>query len=99
MNKHIYIIITHYHNRIKREWVVTETIEFVNKIKTKHLETSAIIADFTDKKLIRKVRDSEQTYEDFDKYVREKYEKHMVELDKIMEAVNTIKVHEEIVNV
>lgn len=79
-----------------RDWEVAEKIEFVNQLRNRHLTTGAAIADYTNRKIVAGSHRGVTSYEQFDKYVREKYSSQMAELDS---AYKADQVEEEVVAV
>lgn len=80
----VYIILSH-KNTLKKysktEWDVEETVEFVNQIRNKHRSLSSAIGDYLNKKMITGSRFGMEDYDQFEGYIRKKYEKQMAELD------------------
>lgn len=62
-------------------WEVAEQVEFVNRIKDRHITTSSAIGDYINRKMISGQRHGMTDYDAFEGYVRKKYEKEMAELD------------------
>lgn len=83
----VYIVINHKHvlkpgKGKEREWQVQETIEFVNQLRTRHHTMSAAIGDFINRKMISGERNGMTSYEQFETYIANKYEKELAQLDK-----------------
>ena len=80
----VFIVLSH-KNSLKKgsktEWEVTETIEFVNQLRNKHTSMSSAVCDYLDEKMITGSRIGMGDYSKFDKYIRSKYEKQLIELD------------------
>lgn len=84
----VYIVLMHKHvlktpgkKGIKPVWDISEKVEFVNQLRNRHHTESTAIADYTNRKLITGSRMKITSYEQFDEYVRKKYQKEMRELD------------------
>ncbi|HEY6438085.1 MAG TPA: hypothetical protein VIY47_15955 [Ignavibacteriaceae bacterium] len=85
----VFIVISH-KNSLRRptrkghepEWEVTELVEFVNQIKSKHTSMSTAIGDYINRKMISGSRYGMTEYDKFEDYIRTKYPKQMAELDK-----------------
>ena len=65
------------------QWEVTETVEFVNQLKKRHIQDSSVIADYLNKKMISGARFGFTEYQAFENFVRTKYGPQMKELDKM----------------
>ena len=84
----VYIVVSHKHvlktpgskNR-EPEWEVSESVEFVNQLRTKHLTTSSAIGDYINRTMQSGARHGMGDYDTFETYIRSKYEKEMAELD------------------
>jgi len=63
------------------KWEVAEQVEFVNRIKDRHILTGSAIGDYINRKMIKGERHGMSDYNTFEGYVRTKYEKQMSELD------------------
>jgi len=63
------------------DWEITETVEFVNQVRNKHISMSSAIGDYINRKMITGQRFDITDYEKFEQYVRSKYPKQMEELD------------------
>ena len=74
-------------------WEVAEQVEFVNRIKDRHISTSSAIGDYINRKMISGVRHGMTSYTVFEEYVRKKYAKQMTELD---EAYGNDRIEEEV---
>jgi len=89
----VFIVISH-RNSLKGkvirgrepEWEVTETVEFVNQLRNKHVSMSSAIGDYLNKKMISGSRYGMDDYEKFETYIRTKYGKQMEELDTAYRA-------------
>lgn len=95
----IFIVVSHKnslkHKVIKGrepEWEVTETVEFVNQLRNKHISMSTAIGDYINRKMVSGTRYGMDDYEKFETYVRSKYDKQMEQLDA---AYRTEQVAEE----
>lgn len=80
----VYIVLSHKHSLkagSKTEWEVTETVEFVNQLRNKHISMSSAIGDFLNKKMISGSKVGMSDYEYFISYVYKKYPKQMAALD------------------
>lgn len=79
----VYIVVSHKHSLKKgtTEWEVSETVEFVNQLRTRHQTMSSAIGDYINRKMIKGERMGMGDYDKFERYVRSKYEKEMSELD------------------
>jgi len=64
------------------KWEVAEQVEFVNKIKDRHITMGSAIGDYINRKMIKGERHGMADYDVFEGYVRKKYEKQMLELDE-----------------
>ena len=79
---------------IKPVWDISEKVEFVSQLRTRHHTESSAIADYTNRKLLTGSRLKMTSFDQFDEYVRKKYEKEMNELDR---AYGNLQVTEPIV--
>lgn len=81
----VYIVLSH-KNSLKKgsttQWEVIETVEFINQIRNRHLTMSTVIADFLEQKIMYGSSYGMKDYQQFDTYVRSKYNKQMEHLDK-----------------
>ena len=66
---------------VKDKWEVSETVEFVNQLRNKHITTSSAIGDYLNRKLLSGTSYGITDYNAFEEYVRTKYQKQMAELD------------------
>jgi len=66
---------------IPNEWEVTETVEFVNQLKSKHTSMASVIGDYLNRKIVIGSRFGFDDYDKFESYIRTKYPKQMAELD------------------
>lgn len=82
--KNIYLVLTHVH-RLKKfsktEWEVTEYLEIVDKLKSKHYATASAIGDYTAGKMIVGTKVGMTEYTKFDTYIRNKYPNEMSQVD------------------
>ena len=79
----VFIVLSHKHSlkpKSKTEWEVTETVEFVNQVKKRHLQTASAIGDYMEEKMIIGNRVGMGEYAAFARYVEKKYPKQMAEL-------------------
>lgn len=67
----------------KTEWEVSETVEFVNQLRKKHLTTSSAIGDYLNRQMITGSRFGLSEYNKFEEYLRTKYDKQLSELDSM----------------
>jgi len=88
----VFIVVTHLnshkkgshpgrHEKENVQWEISETVEFVNQVKKKHISTASAIGDYINKKIIIGSRYGITSYDQFEEYVRTKYAKQMAELD------------------
>jgi len=86
----VFIVLSHKHSvkkgtRVAKdsqpEWEATETIEFVNQLRNRHVTMSSAIGDYINSKMITGDRVGMSEYEKFDTYIRKKYAAQMKELD------------------
>ena len=77
----VYILATHHVlvNKETKKREIHEKCEFVNELKTRHLNSATFIIDFLNKKVV-KDRSYEGTYEEFEAYVMSRYPDQMQEL-------------------
>lgn len=83
--ENVFIVLSHKHSLKKKsfnEWEVTETVEFVNKLKARHYQTSSAIGDYINRTMITGDRVGMGVYEGFESYIRNKYTKQMKQLDE-----------------
>lgn len=70
-------------DRLKEgQWEVTERVEFVNQLRQKHIQTSTIAVEYIEEKVIIG-KMSGVIYEEFIKYVTNRYPKQMEQLQQI----------------
>lgn len=82
----VFIVVTHKHSLqagTESQWEVTEVVEFVNQLRKRHVELSSAIGNYIDRKMISGRRIGMSDYDQFEDYVRTKYEKQMTELDSM----------------
>ena len=80
----IFIVLSHKHSLKKgsrTEWELTETVEFVNQLRNKHLSMSVAIGDYLNRKMLSGERRGINDYTKFEDYIRTKYGKQLAELD------------------
>ena len=79
----VYIVLSHKHSlkpKSRTEWEVTETVEFVNQVKKRHLQMASAIGDYFEEKMIMGNRVGMGEYAAFERYVNKKYSKQMSQL-------------------
>lgn len=79
----VFIVLSHKHSlkpRSKTEWEVTETVEFVNQVKRKHIQTASAIGDYMEEKMVIGSRVGMGEFSAFMRYVEKKYPKQIAEL-------------------
>jgi hypothetical protein len=96
----VFIVISHKHtpkkgtkssNKQKQvEWDVTESVEFVNQLRNKHLTMSSAVGDYINRKMLTGSRHGMGDYDKFEEYVRTKYDKQMAELDAAYRAQQVV---------
>lgn len=82
----VFIVLSHKNSlkkRSKTEWEVSETVEFVNQLRKKHLTTSSAIGDYLNRQMITGSRFGLGEYSKFEEYLRTKYDKQLSELDSL----------------
>jgi hypothetical protein len=83
--ENVYIVVTHI-NALKKgskaEWEVTETVEFVNHLRKKHISMSTAIGDYLNRKMFKGASIGLDDYDKFEGYIRQKYGPQMKLLDK-----------------
>jgi len=82
MKRNIYIVITHSKSPVKSDpekTNIAETCEFVDRIKNEHIKSATVILNYTER-TIEKNREKQGTFNDFLRYVNEKYPDQMAEL-------------------
>lgn len=93
----VFIVVTHKHIPVpgqktgaarsgETKWQVSENVEFVSSLKTRHYTMSTAIGDYINKKMLSGERSGMGEFEKFEIYIRSKYEKEMKELDKMYRA-------------
>ncbi len=75
----------------KVEWEISETVEFVNQVRNKHISTASAIGDYINKKMLTGSRYGITSYDQFEEYVRKKYAKQMTELDAAYRAQQVVE--------
>ncbi|HEY6436779.1 MAG TPA: hypothetical protein VIY47_09315 [Ignavibacteriaceae bacterium] len=98
----IFIILSHKHSlktkHAKSEnpdnWQVTETVEFVNQIRDRHISMSSAIGDYINRKMISGASRGITDYDKFEEYIRSKYAKELAELDAAYKGDQIPKVAE-----
>lgn len=88
----VFIVVTHKHTPKKGsktgaaknrgdEWEVAESVEFVNRLRDRHISMSSAIGDYLERKMISGERHGMGDYDKFEAYIRTKYPKQLAELD------------------
>ena len=80
----VFIVLSHKHSlkaKSRTEWEVSETVEFVNQLRNRHISMSSAIGDYLNRKMLSGERHGMTDYNKFEEYVRGKYAKQMSELD------------------
>ena len=78
----VYIVVSHTNRLRNQKWEVSEKVEFVNSLRSRHYTTASIIADYINQKVITGKRFNIETYNQLDQYLRTKYPKQFKELDE-----------------
>lgn len=85
----VFIVVSHKHilkkparKNVEPQWEVAETVEFVNQLRNRHYSMSSAIGDYINRKMISGERVGMGNYDKFEEYIRTKYEKELVQLDK-----------------
>jgi hypothetical protein len=92
MKEKVYIVLSHKHSLRKgsrTEWEVSESVEFVNQLRNKHLSMSSAIGDYLERKMLTGERKGMGDYAKFEEYVNKKYPKQLAELE---EAYSSLRV-------
>jgi hypothetical protein len=88
-NEKVYIVLSHKHSLkvnpktgkgMKDQWEVSESVEFVNALRTKHTTMSSAIGDFTNRKMLSGTKVGMGDYDQFEAYIQKKYPKQLAEL-------------------
>ena len=87
----VFIVVSHKHSlknkRSKTEnpndWQVTETVEFVNQLRPRHISMSSAIGDYINREMISGARFGITEYGPFEDYVRKTYAKELAQLDAL----------------
>lgn len=86
----VFIVISH-KNSLKKgtkdQWEVSETVEFVNQLRNKHITMSSAVGDYINRKILSGARFGIADYGKFEDYVRTKYKSQMAELDLAYESM------------
>lgn len=98
----VFIVISHKHSLKNKhakaenpdDWQVTETVEFVNQLRNKHIALSSAVGDYINRKMVSGAANGITEYDDFERYIRSKYQKEMNELDSLYKQDQTPKVEE-----
>ncbi len=80
----VFIILSHKNSLkkgTKKDWEVTELVEFVNQVRPKHLSTASAIGNYLDRTMVIGSRHGMTDYNKYEQYIRTKYPKQMQELD------------------
>lgn len=93
----VYIVVSHKHilktpgtKNKEPVWDLSETVEFVNQLRNKHLTMSSAIGDYINCKMEKGERHGMGDYAKFEEYVRSKYAKEMAEFDKAYRAEQVV---------
>ena len=81
----VFIVLSHKHNLKKgsrTEWEVSETVEFVNQLRNKHITMSSAIGDYLNRKMISGESKGMGEYARFEEYVWKKYPEQMKSLEE-----------------
>jgi hypothetical protein len=81
----VYIVLSHINSLkrgVKDQWEVTEKVEFLNQLKSKHYTMSSAIVDYLERKIIKGSSIGITDYQEFENYIRSKYGPQMKQLDK-----------------
>jgi hypothetical protein len=90
--KHIYVVLTYTKRLVKgsrTEWEAIEKCEFVDALKRRHIDSSEVILDLTDR-IIYKNRTDLDDYNSFYDYVKKSYPQQMTELENEYEEIKPI---------
>lgn len=82
--ENVFIVLSHKHSLRKgsrTEWEVSESVEFVNQLRNKHISMSSAIGDYTNRKMLTGERKGMGDYAKFEEYINKKYTKQLAELD------------------
>jgi hypothetical protein len=82
--ENVFIVLSHKHSLKKgsfNEWEVAETVEFVNKLKNRHYQTSSAIGDYINRRMVTGDKVGMGIYEGFESYIQNKYSRQMEQLD------------------
>lgn len=90
----VFIVVSHKHSLKNKhsktenpdDWQVTESVEFVNQLRPRHMSMSSAIGDYINRKMIRGERFGITEYGPFEDYIRKKYKKELGELDALYRA-------------
>lgn len=91
----VFIVLSHKHNLKKgssTEWEVSETVEFINQLRPRHLSSSTAIGDYINRKMQSGSRFGMDDYNKFEVYIRTKYSKELAELDNSYRTLQVDKV-------
>lgn len=87
----VFIVLSHKHSLKNKnsktenpnDWQVTETVEFVNQLRKRHIETSSVIADYINRKMVTGSKFGISEYGPFEDYIRKTYSKELSQLDAL----------------
>lgn len=87
----VFIVVSHKHSLKNKhgktenpnDWEVTETVEFVNQLRSRHTSMSSAIGDYINRKMISGSRFGITEYGPFEDYIRKKYKKELDQLDAL----------------
>ena len=82
----VFIVLTHKHilkNSRTAQWEVSESVEFVNQLRKRHLTTASAVGDYLNRSMMMGKKVGMEDYSKFEEYVRSKYAKQMNELDSL----------------
>lgn len=90
----VFIVVSHKHSLKNKnsktenpdDWQVTETVEFVNQLRTRHTTMSSAIGDYINRKMLSGSRFGITEYGPFEDYIRKSYKKELSELDALYRA-------------
>ena len=91
--ENVYIVLFHKHvlttpgkKGDKPIWSLSEKVEFVSKLRNKHLTMSSAVGDYINRKMESDSRIKFNGYNNFEKYIRSKFPKEMEQLDNAYDA-------------
>lgn len=86
-NLGLFVVLTHTYAPSKEQpgkWAITETCDFVDRIKNNMMESASIILDVANKSFV-KCRSAGATFEEIDKHLKETYEKEYTYFLKLVD--------------